>query len=616
MGLDKSIFLCGLIFEGAVLDNKNEKPKQALCIASVASNLDNFNRNNVDILQGLGYEVTLAANFHSKEDINSQEKINSFAKEMRAKGVHVVHIDFARSLKKIGMQIKSILQVKKLLERRFALIHCHSPICAAIVRAEANKYRKKCGTEVFYTAHGFHFFKGAPLKNWLIFYPAEKWMSRYTDVLITINHEDYNRAKKEFRARKIVYIPGIGVDTEKFRPCSADVSKTRRGIGLKKDDIMLVSVGQLSTGNNHKLVMEALGKMQDRRLHYFIAGIGSLEEEYRVMAINLGIADNIHFLGDRTDISDLCQAADLYIFPSLQEAASVELMEAISSKTPVICSNICGNVDLIQDESFLFNPKDIDSLLLCLKDKIGMGKRDGIKNCAQECVEKNYESLGNYDFGWVEALMEKFYEKHEGRIELFCLKTLLIRKALQKQFNIGSSGFLLLTVGELNDNKNQELAIRAIAELKKDGQFEGVHLLICGIGRKRKYLEKLTYELGIKKYVHFLGFRDELEDIYRAVDEFIFTSKREGLPVALMEAMSSGLPCIVAEARGNTDLVQNNCEGYVVGYDIDEVKEAIIKSINEGKREQLGRSALLKMKSYSKEHVMRKMHRLYGLGLR
>ena len=139
--------------------------KQALCIATVASMLDNFNRSNVDILLNMGYEVTLAANFHSREDINSQEKIYAFVKEMRAEGIHIVHIEFSRSIINACMHAKAVLQVKKLLKRQFDLIHCHSPICAVIVRLLACTYRKKYGTKVFYTAHGFHFYKGAPLKN-------------------------------------------------------------------------------------------------------------------------------------------------------------------------------------------------------------------------------------------------------------------------------------------------------------------------------------------------------------------------------------------------------------------------------------------------------------------
>ena len=164
--------------------------KKALCLASMASNLDNFNRNNVKLLQELDYDVTLAANFRTSEDSSSQKKINSFRKEMKEDGVHTVQIDFSRKVANVKKQIKSIGQVRRLLAQGYDLIHCHTPICAAITRLCARRYQKKGVTKVIYTAHGFHFFKGAPIKNWIFFFPVEKWLSRYTDVLININKED------------------------------------------------------------------------------------------------------------------------------------------------------------------------------------------------------------------------------------------------------------------------------------------------------------------------------------------------------------------------------------------------------------------------------------------
>lgn len=385
------------------------RKKQALCIASVASNLDNFNRSNTEILLELGYEVTLAANFQSDEDINSKEKTDAFAKEMRAQGVHIVHIDFSRSLKKIGMQIKSARQVRKLLKRKFDLIHCHSPICAAIVRAEAETYRIKYGTKVFYTAHGFHFYNGAPWINWLFFYPAEKMLSRFTDVLITLNREDCQRARKKFYAGKTVYIPGVGISIEKFRKSGAGAEDKRRELGLKKDDIMLLSVGELSIRKNHNAVMEALKRLNDNRLHYFIAGIGKLEDAYKKNAEQPGLRGHIHLLGYRTDIAQLCQAADLYIFPSIQEGLPVALMEAIACKTPVVCSGIRGNTDLVTDSDCLFDPLDISSVADCIRRKVRLKDRDEIAQGMQSAVLSSYERLLKYDLLTVKKRMDMLY---------------------------------------------------------------------------------------------------------------------------------------------------------------------------------------------------------------
>lgn len=387
------------------------KKKQALCIASVASNLDNFNRGNVEALQGLGYEVTIAANFCSQEDTNPKHKTDAFAKEMREKGVHIVQVDFSRNITKAEMQMKSVLQVRSLCKRGFELIHCHSPICAAIVRAAAQPYRKKYGTKVIYTAHGFHFYTGAPLKNWIFFYPVERVMSHFTDVLITINREDYKRAKKHFHAGKTAYIPGVGIDVNKYQSYQVDIEKKRQALGLREEDIMLLSVGELNVQKNHKAVIKAVSKTKDMRLHYFIAGIGMLQSELFEFAKKLGMEKNVHFLGYRTDILELCKAADLYIFPSLREGLPVALMEAAACKAPVICSRIRGNIDLVKTENCLFNPKDEDSLKGCLADKVSGKSRQKVKQDMQAIVDENYERVLHFDLSIVKRRMRMLYKE-------------------------------------------------------------------------------------------------------------------------------------------------------------------------------------------------------------
>ena len=383
--------------------------RKALCIASVASNLDNFNRDNVEILLSLGYDVTLASNFDTSEDVNSREKIDAFKEEMIAKGVHIQQIDFTRSLGNIKQQLKSVRQVKQLLKNRYDLIHCHSPICAAITRYVARKNRKKYGTSVLYTAHGFHFYDGAPLKNWIIFYPIEKILSKYTDVLITINKEDYNRARKKFKARQTKYIHGIGIDSEKFSASFNNVNKKRNELGIEDNDIMILSVGELSVRKNQRIVIEAIAKIKNPHIHYFMAGIGNMHQEYENLAKELNINENIHFLGYRTDISELCCSADLYVFPSLQEGLPVALMEAISCKVPVICSDIRGNTDLIADQNCLFNSQSSDSLAKCLKRIIGNKGREEIRAKLDAVVDENYKRLKMYNIENVHKEMKSIY---------------------------------------------------------------------------------------------------------------------------------------------------------------------------------------------------------------
>jgi glycosyltransferase EpsD len=82
------------------------------------------------------------------------------------------------------MKLKNIIA-----DNDYDIIHCHTPVGGALARIAARNYRKR-GTKVIYTAHGFHFFEGSPVKNWILYYPLEKWLSRFTDVLITLNSEE------------------------------------------------------------------------------------------------------------------------------------------------------------------------------------------------------------------------------------------------------------------------------------------------------------------------------------------------------------------------------------------------------------------------------------------
>lgn len=252
-------------------------------------------------------------------------------------------------------------RLKKIIEsNEYDIIHCHTPMGSFLTRLAARKARKK-GTKIIYTAHGFHFFKGAPLKNWLLYYPAEKWLARYTDLLITINKEDYARAQK-FKAKKTVYVKGVGVDTQKFRSEPVNRSMKRAEFGVVDGEIALLSVGELITRKNHEVVLRALKKLNNPNIIYIICGHGELDGYLKNLAQQLGIEEKVKFLGFRNDISEIYYATDIFVFPSFQEGLSVALMEAMAAQLPVVCSNIRGNTDLIEDGAggYLIAPNDVD----------------------------------------------------------------------------------------------------------------------------------------------------------------------------------------------------------------------------------------------------------------
>lgn len=220
----------------------------------------------------------------------------------------------------------------------------------------ANRARKK-GTKVFYTAHGFHFYKGAPLKNWLLYYPVEKFCSRFTDVLITINREDYALAQRKMKAKRVEYVPGVGVDLHKFGTSTVDKAAKRAELGVPEDAFVLLSVGELNENKNHQIVIQAIAHMD---VHYLIAGEGGERARLQHLIEELGISDRVKLLGYRRDVNELCRAADVYVLPSLREGLNLSVMEAMASFLPVACSRIRGNTDLIDENGgALFAPDSV-----------------------------------------------------------------------------------------------------------------------------------------------------------------------------------------------------------------------------------------------------------------
>lgn len=345
-----------------------QKPK-ALVLASVASMIDQFNMNNIQILLDLGYEVEVAANFVNGGTI-TEERVADLKKRLAAMSVTVHHVPIPRKISRLGDIFISYRQVKGLCkQKQYRIVHCQSPIGGVIARLAARDCRKK-GTKVIYTAHGFHFYKGAPAVNWLLYYPIEKICSYWTDVLITINKEDYAFAKKNMSAKNVVYIPGVGVDVAGFELKNYDKGQKKKELGLKEDAVVILSVGELNENKNHEIIVKAIAKLHNSNIHYLIAGQGPNEGKLMELARKLGV--NLHLLGYRTDITELYHVADIFALPSKREGLSVALMEAMACGLPCMVSKIRGNVDLIEDGEggYLCEPGAVDGFALAMKNLI------------------------------------------------------------------------------------------------------------------------------------------------------------------------------------------------------------------------------------------------------
>ena len=374
---------------------RNNKPK-ALIIASVASMIDQFNMQNIQLLLNNGYHVDVACNCKEGNTI-SDERVQNLIDRLASKGVPTTHVPIPRNISDVNDIRMSLSQVKKMCdENQYDLLHCHSPIGSVVARLAAKDARKK-GTKVIYTAHGFHFYKGAPKKNWIMFYPVEKICSRFTDVLITINKEDYEFSKKHMNAARIEYIPGVGIDTKKFMLENFNKSTKRKELGIENVDFMILSVGELNENKNQEVVIRAIAKMKKDNIHYFIAGKGDKDQYLMDLARRLGV--NLHLLGYRTDIVELLNTADLYVFPSKREGLSVALMEAMAAGLPCVVSKIRGNVDLIDEGKggYLFDPTDVDGFV------------KGIKSYVKSMGSYNQTKIKDFDVNYIINEISRIY---------------------------------------------------------------------------------------------------------------------------------------------------------------------------------------------------------------
>lgn len=318
-------------------------------------------------------------------------------------GCRIISLPCSRFPINIG-NLKSISLIRELVKNeKYDIVHCHTPIAAACTRIACRKLRISQGVKVFYTAHGFHFYKGAPKKNWIVYYPIEKFCARYTDKLITINKEDYELAKKKLKPKEVYYVPGVGINISKFANVNVDKNAKRKDIGVPETAFLLVSVGELINRKNHILILQALKELNNINIHYLIVGKGPLLTNLKDFVNINNMSDRVHFLGYRTDIAELYKASDVCCFPSLHEGLPVALMEAMACGLPIVCSKIRGNIDLIDYNSeLLFNSNSIDDCKRTLNYVLK----------SNWCVlgEINRAKVEEYSVDKIIGLMKKIYE--------------------------------------------------------------------------------------------------------------------------------------------------------------------------------------------------------------
>lgn len=322
---------------------------KALFVATVQSHIAQFHTGAIKLLKENGYEVHVAAR-------NNLAEKNGLKLENVDK---VFDIQFNRSpfsSKNLG----AYNELKKIINNEeYSIIHCNTPVGGIVTRLAAIKARKK-GTQVIYTAHGFHFYEGAPKKNWLIYYPIEKLMAHFTDKLVTITQEDYNLASKKFCC-PVYHVHGVGVKTQKYSSVTEEqVHLFRKEMGLQNKFIILCT-GELNANKNQSTVIKAmpeiLNKVPNAKL--LLAGNGPYEEKLKQLISELKLEDSIELIGYRTDLEWYVHACDLVVTASFREGLPVNVLEAMFCKKAVVASNNRGHCELVFDgkNGYLVSPE-------------------------------------------------------------------------------------------------------------------------------------------------------------------------------------------------------------------------------------------------------------------
>lgn len=353
--------------------------KKVLFVATVTRHINAFHIPYLRWFKEQGYEVHVASN--GKEKIEYCDK--HFNLPFERFPLNVANLKVYKELKKI------------VNNNNYKIIHCHTPVGGVLTRLAARRTRKN-GTKVIYTAHGFHFYKGAPLLNWLIYYPIEKIMARYTDCLITIANEDYECAKKHLKAKEIKHTNGTGVNTQRLSKNITEDQKykLRKKFGINKNDIVFLYIAELNRNKNQILLIKAIDRLKEKlhNVKLLLVGDGELLQEYKKIIKLNGLEKNIFVLGIRNDINEILSITDIYLASSIREGLGLNVIEAMYKKVPVIATNNRGHRELIENRKtgiILENNTDVEMIneieqLINLPEDL----KNEMVNSAKKNVEK------------------------------------------------------------------------------------------------------------------------------------------------------------------------------------------------------------------------------------
>lgn len=372
--------------------------RKILFITTIGGFLSQFEMDQVRILQGMGYEVHYASDFN-----NNFYEFDEI--DLIREGVIIHRIDIKKKPHRIISNTKATRQIKEIINKyNIDVIHCNNPLGGVCGRVAAVSSRIK--PLVIYTAHGFHFYKGASFINWLSIYPIEVILARFTNVLLTINNEDYRRAMK-LDIRKdgfVAKVNGMGVDSKRFKPMPEIREEVRGELNIPNDAFHIVTAAELNDNKNQKVVIEALANCPYKNIYYSMCGIGENRNRLEELINKLGIEDRVKILGYRTDMERVLQSADVFAFPSIREGLGIAGVEALMCDVPVIALDNRGTREYVRHmtNGLVCKNNSVDSFLnaiMCLYEnpkflnKLSANGRQSVKRFSKTSVNNRFKKI-------------------------------------------------------------------------------------------------------------------------------------------------------------------------------------------------------------------------------
>lgn len=372
---------------------------KALLLAAMGSVHRQHNKANIKALKEIGATIYLAANFGT--DTPREKNNTKFVAECKRDGINIIDIPFRR-----GGFITNIFQIpvlNKFLKReKFDIVHVHTETGGFMLRLSC-LIQSKCNTKFVYTPHGMSFWKGSSLKSQLVYRPLERWICSAMDMNLGMNMEEVENLE-QWNKRTAHYVHGVGLNVARMQNPVRSREQMREEFGLTESDKFIASIGELDDNKNHITVIKALATLGRKDFKYVVCGVGPNKDMLLAEAERTGLKDNVILAGYRSDIPDVLNAADIFVFPSFHEGLPVSALEAMACGLPIICSEIRGNVDIIRegDNGYLFQPSDVETLARKLeyllddaeKRKVmGLKNKENVKDFSLESVTEELKRI-------------------------------------------------------------------------------------------------------------------------------------------------------------------------------------------------------------------------------